>query len=397
MTSLTRQFFFRALTPKGGKAFGVRSAEDESRLAEDLRREQMLLLAAWPLPGRPQPVPLLGLKDEAALNDQLAVLLNRGVPLVEALEVASSVVSEACRARVNRLRELVAAGDSFARACEKVGGFDAVTTAVYRSAERSGDLAGAAQRIAKAARRRLKVRGKAVTVLIYPAVVLVLSMTIFAGILVFIVPMIAPQVRQLGGRVNAFSSFIFALGEGLRANIGLAFIALGLLVVVVFVSRERLGAWLGAVARRLPAVASLLITVEMARFFSVMGAMTRSGVPLADALSTAGGVISNPALREELGSLQRGLVEGGSWRSLVERVVTLPLATRRLLVAAERGGDLDAAFDNLAEDLADDVDTRSTRLLSFLELGSILLIFALIAPLIVAVALPLLTARIGEP
>jgi len=396
MTALTRQFFFRALTPKGAKAFGLRSAENEARLAEDLRREQMLLLAAWPLPGKPQPVRTLSLKDEAALNDQLAVLLNRGVPLVEALEVASTVVSEPCRPRVMRLRELVAAGDSFARACEKVGGFDAVTISVYRSAERSGDLAGAAQRIAKSARRRLKIRGKAVTVLIYPVVVLALSAVIFAGILVFVVPMIAPQVRQLGGEVNRFSSLIFAMGEGLRANLGIAFLVLALLGIGAFVLRERVGGLVAAAARRLPAVASLFLSVEMARFFSVMGAMTRSGVPLADALSTASGVISNPTLRDQLIGLQRGLVEGGVWRTLVEKVTALPLATRRLLVAAERGGDLDATFDNLAEDLSDEVETRSTRLLAFLELGSILFIFLLIAPLIVAVALPLLTARIGN-
>lgn len=395
MTALTRQFFFRALTPKGGKAFGLRTAESEARLAEDLRREQMLLLGAWPLPGKPQPVRTLKLSDEAALNDQLGSLLNRGVPLVEALEVASSVVGDSTRPRVMRLRELVAAGDSFARACEKVGGFDAVTTAVYRAAERSGDLAGAAQRIAKSARRRLKIRGKAVTVLIYPAVVLALSAIIFAGILIFVVPMIAPQVRQLGGDVNRFSALIFAMGEGLRANLGIAFLVLALMVVGIVLLRERIGALIAAIARRLPAVATLFLSVEMARFFSVMGAMTRSGVPLADALSTASGVISNPVLRNQLIDLQRGLVEGGVWRTLVEKVTTLPLATRRLLVAAERGGDLDTAFDNLAEDLSDDVETRSTRLLAFLELGSILFIFLLIAPLIVAVALPLLTARIG--
>lgn len=395
MTALTRQFFFRALTPKGAKAYGLRSAENEARLAEDLRREQMLLLGAWPLPGKPQAVKTLGLKDEAAFNEQLAVLLNRGVPLVEALEVAASVVGESLRPRIMRLRELVAAGDSFARACEKVGGFDAVTASVYRSAERSGDLSGAAQRIAKAARRRLKIRGKAVTVLIYPAVVLLLSMVIFAGILVFVVPMIAPQVRQLGGRVNRFSSLIFTMGEGLNANLGLAALVVAMLAVGAFLLRERIVAAIYSGARRLPAFASLLLSVEMSRFFSVMGAMTKSGVPLADALSTSTGVISNPTLRSQLVDLQRGLVEGAAWRTLVERVTALPLATRRLLIAAERGGDLDAAFDNLADDLSDEVETRSTRLLAFLELGSILFIFLLIAPLIVAVALPLLTARIG--
>jgi general secretion pathway protein F len=289
----------------------------------------------------------------------------------------------------------VAAGDSFSDACLKTGGFDAVTIAVYRSAERTGDVAAAAKRLAVSAKRRLGIRGKAITVMIYPLVVFCISMVVFSGLLVFLVPMIAKQLRQMGTTTNAFSRIVFGTGEWLHAHLGLTAGVAAVLAVAAVVLRRRAAAGALGLLMRLPAVARLILTVELTRFFSVMAAMVKSGVPLADALATAAGVISSPRLRDQLGAVQKGLVEGGLWRTLVEKAEALPLATRRLLIAAEKAGDLDSAFDGLSGDMADEVEVRSARLLALLEPAAILLMFALIGPLILAIAIPLMTFRSG--
>ncbi|HVZ93353.1 MAG TPA: type II secretion system F family protein [Phycisphaerales bacterium] len=387
------QFFFQAMTPTGGKKFGLRAALDETKLGDDLRREQLLLLKAWRVPIGSPGEERIALTDQAALNEQLALLLSRGVPLVEALEVAASVVTDRMKAKVERMREQVGAGASYSRACEMVGGFDAVSVAVYRAAERTGDLAGAANRLAQSAKRRLAIAGKTLTVLIYPAAVCTIAVLAFLGLLVFVVPQLAEQIKQIAPKINAFSAFVFATGTWMRGHLLLTVaIFLGVIVTVMFMRRYVFDAFI-AVARKIPAIKNLLLTIEMARFFSVMAAMTRTGVPLADALATATGVITNPTLRDQFVKLQKGLVEGGLFRTLVERVEELPLSTRRLLIAAERGGDLETAFDSLSGDLSNEVDTRAGRLTALLEPLLICLMFALIAPLILAIAIPMMTAR----
>lgn len=381
------------MNPTGGRMVGFRAAADVAALQEELRREQLLLLKAWKLPLGAAGTTMLPLKDDALLNEQLNILLSRGVPLVEALEVASSVVSPASKARIERLRENVAAGASFSDACMKTGGFDIVTSAVYRSAERTGDLAGAAQRLAQAARRRLAIRGKALTVLIYPAAVMLIAAGVFFVLLVWLVPMMAGQMRQMRVTLNPFSRIVFATGEWMSSHLPLSLALIGAVVFGAIIFRMAIWGVIQRVLAKIPAAARLMITSEMARFFSVMAAMTRSGVPLADALSTSVAVISDDKLRKQLQQLQKGLVDGGVWRYLIEKVDALPLATRRLLVAAERAGDLDSAFDTLASDMAMEVDQRASRLLAMLEPAVIVLMFALIGPLILAIAIPMLTFR----
>ncbi len=393
----TQTYFFQAMKPTGGKTMGLRAAGDEAKLAEELRREDLLLLKAWRVPVGSSAPAKIPLKDEAELNDQLRILLSRGVPLTEALEVAATVVGPASRARVNRMKELVSGGASFADACAQVGGFEPVTIAVYRSAERTGDLTGAAERLSKSARRRLSISGKAVTVMIYPAVIVTIALLMFCFLLIFIVPKMAQTVRPLiesnGGKLPWFSAVVFNVGEWLNAHLMLSLlIGMGLLCGAIIIWR-RVVKGISFIGRKFPAVANLLLTVEMTRFFSVMGAMTKTGVPLADALAGATGVISSTKLREQLNTLQRNLVEGGLLRTLIEKVDALPLSTRRLLIAAERSGDLDSAFDSLAGEMADEVDKKSARLLALLEPMMIVAMFLLLGPLIIAIAIPLISAR----
>ncbi|TVQ81629.1 MAG: hypothetical protein EA380_01215 [Phycisphaeraceae bacterium] len=388
-----RQFLYRAMTMTGRPRLGLRHAKDQTTLADDLRRRDLLLLHAWTLPiggGADAKVPL---KDEAALNEQIHVLQGRGVPLVETLEVASTVVSSNSRMRIERLRELVGAGSSFAQACEQVGGFDDVTIAVYRSAERTGDLSGAAHRLAQAARRRLSIAGKAGTVLIYPSIVLSIAVVLISILLVVVVPMLASQFAAMNAELPWYSQIVFNLGVGLRENGRLVLLLIAAILVAILVGWRWVVRTLAMIGRKLPAIRALLLATEMTRFFSVMAAMTKSGVTLAEALGTATGTISDPRLREQLAHLRKRLIEGGILRQLIEQVDALPLATRRLMIAAERGGDLDSAFDALAQDAAEEVERRSSRLLALLEPAAILVTFGLLAPIIISIAAATFAAR----
>ncbi|MBL0921317.1 MAG: type II secretion system F family protein [Phycisphaerales bacterium] len=390
-------FLFVAVNAAGGKKLGMRAAVTEAALQDSLRRDRLLLLRAWRAPqwAAPADVVNLPLKDQTSLNEQLAALLKRGVPLVDALSVAASVVSPKARAKATRLRELVSAGASFSSACEQVGGFDAVSVAVYRAAERTGDLGDAAMRLAGAARRRLAIGQKAVTLMIYPAVVLAISVIVSAVMLIVVVPLIGKALQDAEIDLPWYSQIVIGTGQWMRAN--LAIVGGGALAVVagLIFGRKFIVAIVLSAARRLPAIARLQTAIEAARFFAIMGALTRTGVPVADALAVSSGTVSAPLLREQLETMRRRLVEGGLFRNLIEEVDELPLATRRLLVAAERSGDLETAFDGMAEDMGDEVARRSDRLMALLEPLLIVVMFSVIGTLLVSIMLPMMSAMRG--
>ncbi len=387
-------FLYLAAKPAGGRSLGVRQAPSERALAAGLGRDRLLLLRAWRIPGWAAKPAGLGLRDQATLNDTLGQLVTRGVPLVEALEVTASAVRPEAKTLVLRMRELVAGGASFSDACAKTRAFDHVTIAVYRGAERTGDLGGACQQLARTARRQLQVSGKAATLMAYPAIVLTICLLVTTMMIVFIVPRIGEALEQAGADIPLVTKVLVVAGEAISSNwlLALTIVLVGLFAIVLL--RKGIARAMWSVARRLPGMRELILAQESARFFSVMAAMTRSGVTIADALGVAYRVVSHPTMRRELASLQRKLVAGGVLARLIEGVKTLPLATRRLLIAAERSGDMERAFDGLATDMADEVETRAQRLLAMLEPALIVMMFAIIGSIVLAIMIPMLTLTV---
>lgn len=394
-------FYYTAMKASGSKAFGIKTVDSREALADLLKADGMLLLSASKLPftlgsatsASQASTKRIPLKDEFALNEQLSVLLERGVPLIESLDVARGVVSKKTSPLIEQLREKVVAGTSFADACDRSRRFDNVAVGVYRAAERSGDLAGAADKLAIAAKRRLAIRNKALTVTIYPSFILSIAALVLGGVLILLVPSLAEQFSQTTADLPWLSRAVFDGSLFLRDNLPAIFLVVLALIIVAATSRSALSSTALAVAMKLKPTRDLFRAAELSRFFAILAAMTRTGVPLADALSSANAALAEPKLRKQMDTLRDQLVQGSAFARIVDDVDLLPIETRKLLIAAERSGDLDTAFDALAERLADNVDTASARLLALLEPAIFLLIFVVLAPIILGISTALMSMR----
>lgn len=389
-------FLFVAAKVDGKKKLGVRPAMDEGVLARDLSKQKLVLIRSWRVPGwlagkTDKP---LSLKDQAEMTVQLSQLLSRGVPLVETLEVTAQAVSNKARPRVEQLRELVRQGKSFSDASRETGAFDDATAAVFGAAEKTGDLDGAADQLARNARRRIKIRETAQTLLFYPLIVLTISMMVGVFMLVFVVPQVAEAMRSAMGEGRDLPWATMTLASaGLWVRANWLIVLVGVLVVVagLLMLRDRISEMGRKVSHVVPVLKDVTLAQELARFFSVMAALSTGGVPLADALGVANETVHHKKLRTQLDTLRKSLIEGGVLRVLIDRVDAFPIGTRRLLIAADRAGNLDTAFESLAEDHTEQVERVSGRLLAVLEPLLIVAIFIVIGGMILAIMAPMLS------
>lgn len=394
-----KQFVFTAVTADGARRRGLRAAAGREELADALGEDNLLLLRAWALPawaaggGGTR----LALGDTLALNEQLALLVSRGVPLVEALEVAESVVRPRAQRTVRALREKVAAGESFADACAETGGFDEVAVAVYRAAERSGDLAPAAKRLAESAKRRASVASRATTLLLYPAFVAVIGVAVLTLMLLVVVPTLGKALTEANAQLPGYSQVVIGAGLWGRSHLLLVTLIVGAVLIGVIAGRRRVIPLAGALLLKIPVVERAALASECASLFAVLAAMSRSGVPLADALAVSAQTVGHRRLRDQLGALQRGLVDGGVFATLAERVTALPLATRKLLTAADRAGDLEPTFESLTQEYAERSEETSSRLLALLGPAILVVVFLFVGAIVLALMIPLmnLSSAIG--
>lgn len=394
-TSTSQSFFYIASKPAGGKAMGIRSARSKRALAEYLRKDKQTLVRTWNLPNWMSNEQDMSLKDHANFDAQIAQLVSRGVPLTEALDIAATVVSKGNTQRIERLGNLVSQGTSFADSCKQVGSFDSVTIAVYKAAEKTGDLAGASDQLAKGARRRMEVSGKAATLMIYPAIVLSIAFVAALVMLTLVVPTIGNAMTKSGIAIPLFTQILVSIGNFLVANILPFAGGFVLALVCALLFRATLAKLAIKATRNAPFVRDVVMEQELTRFFSVMSSMTRSGIPLADAIQVSSAVISHPTLNSDLQKMRQRLVEGGIFSSLISQIESLPVPTRRLLVAADQAGDLESAFDALAKDHAQEVEKKTDRLMAILEPLLIVILFLIVGTMILAIMLPMINMTSG--
>lgn len=397
-------FLYLATRPEGGYRMGVVRGKDERHATSQLRKQRLTPVRTVGIPaafGRIDSGGEVPLKAQAELHLQLSQLTGRGVPLVEALDVVTESVTGHAQVCVQRVREMVSSGTGFAEACRKTQLFDVVTTAVYASAERTGDLAGAAKQLATTTRRQLALRGKVATLLMYPAVVASISLIVALFLLTYIVPKVGrtleSQLQSAGQGLPWYTQVLMVCGEFIRDNWLFFLIGVAILSVLGIVMRVRVTKFFQALMHKIPVLKDVVLAQESARFFTVMAAMTRSGINLADALAVGANAINHKLLRHQLNTLRTKLIEGGVLRYLIDGVTALPIGTRKLMIAAERSGDLEQAFDTLGQDMAEELDRRTARLLALIEPGLIVMMAVLIGGMLLAIMVPMLTiaSRMG--
>jgi general secretion pathway protein F len=241
-------------------------------------------------------------------------------------------------------------------------------------------------------RRQLQIQGKVATLMIYPAIVMFISLAVVLFMLTQVVPRVGDALKQMTGSVPMVTGLMMAVGEFLRDYFLLVVLAVLVVVAFLVAIRKTLVVLFWRFSRRIPIFRDVVLAQESARFFTVMAAMTRSGIVLADALGVAVNALGHPVLKKQLSTLRTRLIEGGVLRALINDVDALPIGTRRLLIAAERAGDLESAFETLADDMTEELDRKSSRLLAALEPLIIVAMFAVIGSMVLAIMIPMIRA-----
>ncbi|MFN5944235.1 MAG: type II secretion system F family protein [Phycisphaerae bacterium] len=395
MATAASSFLYVATRPEGGYRVGTLQGKDERHVVAQLRKQRLVPVRTVELPKWAAGSGKVALKDQGEIHQQLAQLLSRGVPLVEALEVVEQSVSGGTQPRVTKVKEMVSAGAAFSSACAATKLFDDVTNAVYAAAEKTGDLAGAAAQLNQSARRQLAIRGKVATLMAYPSMVLMISVGASLVLLTYVVPKVGTtlqeQLAATGGELPLYTRILMTVGIFIRDNWMWVLLGTVAAIVAIVIFRAKVLLFLQGMLRRLPVMKDVVLAQESARFFTVMSAMSRTGIPLADSLGVAIPSVQHVVLRQQLMTLRTRLIEGGVLRHLIDKVTALPVGTRRLMIAAERSGDLQQAFETLGKDMEEELDRRTSRLLAVLEPGLIVLMAVLIGGLILSIMIPLLT------
>jgi general secretion pathway protein F len=285
----------------------------------------------------------------ALFSQELRVLINAGLPLVEAVEtLAQKERRDDFKAVLERLAAVMREGQPLSAALQEFPQtFSPLYVATIRASEKTSDLPDALARYVAYAGQLEAIRKRVVNASIYPMLLLVVGGLVSLFLMLYVVPRFGNIYAERGGNLPFFSRVLLTWGQVVDKN---AVVVLGALAAMigfgVYLFRT-FRAQIGNALWRLPGIGEHLKVYQLARFYRTIGMLLRGGMPLVAALDM-GAELLHPLLRERLAMASRAISEGRNVSQSMDAAgLTTPVALRMLAVG-ERGGNMGEMLEQIA-------------------------------------------------
>lgn len=329
----------------------------------------------------------------AGFTRQLGAMLAAGMPIVSCLRALEEQTDhKAFKAVIDQLREALEGGQSLSEVLRQYPAvFDDLYCNMVGGGERSGDLAETMARLASFLEASAKLRRKVKSAMMYPTIVLIMSMLISVGLILFVVPVFGDMFKDFDAELPLPTQFLLDMSAALRGSV---FYIIPVVGVLVYLFRKWKKTENGAYAwdklmLKLPVFGKLNQYVASARFARMLSQMTRSGVPILSALKIVAGSTGNRVAGRVVEEASVAVEKGDPLSAGLLSQPVYPISLVRMLQAGEKTGSVNEMMDSIADYYEDEVDTMLAGLTSLLEPLLMVLLGVIIGGVVISMFLPI--------
>ncbi len=405
-------YSYKALTEEGKTVKGILEGDSERHIRTQLRAKKLkplevasagagtgtdgssgtstsMDISAWSR----RRAAKLSTRDLSLITRQLASLVKSGLPLDEALHATAKQSQKANVKRVVlQVRTKVLEGLSLAQALsDNPVAFDDMYRALVRAGEGSGFLSPVLERLADYTQTSQILQQRIKMAMIYPVVMLVVSLAVIVALMVLVVPKLVKIFEQGKRELPALTEGLIATSSFLM-NYGV-YLLVALFGVYFFIKHlmrdpKRLRAW-HVVQLKLPVIGELVKQINSARFAATLSLLSASGVPLLQALNISGQVMTNKILQEACDTVAASVREGMSLSRAMENTGHFPPLLVQLVASGETNGTLPQQLDNASKDQERELEMMLGVAMGLLEPATIIFMGGAVCVIVLAILTPI--------
>jgi type IV pilus assembly protein PilC len=388
---------YKALYAKQPARLPATASAEKRPGAEKHPAPDMLELADWKSPAsvadsNHSTRQRVRLQDIAEFTAQLSIMVKSGIDAATALGSLASQCQRPALARVLKsVYQAVMSGSTLSDALrrhEKV--FDAAFVATVAAGEASGSLPEVLTQLADMQRRELRNRRTMKALLTYPILLLVVSSSVVAGLVVFVLPRFAGIFEQYEVDLPIVTQMLISLASELRTRWWFWFpLVIGGTVGFVIWRRTAAGR---VMLDKFWVNTAVLKDVTRAKFTGricrLMGMMLANGVPILETLRLTRKAVENSLYRTMLHDMEEAVINGRNLASILTNAEIVPRSARDMLATAESTGNVAEVSQLLGEYYEEEAEARMRQLVGLIEPALTVGMGAVVAVVVLAVMLP---------
>jgi len=397
------QFICRVGTPDGRVLEELITASDETALRSDLGKRGYHLFEAkrqgmapkMGLPallrgGRRGRIPV---QDFLVFNQELAALLKAGLPLLQAIDLMlERLRNPTFRAVLTEVRDQIKSGTDLSEAFAQHGDlFPRLYPSSLKAGEKSGELEAVIRRFVRYMKLVLDARRRVISALTYPAVLVVLSITMIAVMTIYVVPRFMSFFNELDADLPMITQIVLGVSNFMSAN-------WVLMLMMLIGGGLGLRAWgrtdpgrlaIDRLKLRVPVLGPVLHRFALSEFCRSLATLLSGGIPLVPSFEIGIASVGNAFVRSRLEPTVQMVREGRAFHAALEESDIFTEMAIDMVKVGEATGSLDEMLSSVSDFLDEQVETRMQRLLSLVEPLMLVFMGLIIAILLISIYLPM--------
>tara|TARA_B100000674_G_scaffold437882_1_gene399059 strand:+ start:2840 stop:3997 length:1158 start_codon:yes stop_codon:yes gene_type:complete len=334
-------------------------------------------------------------KDLLVFFRQLSVILESGVALAQGMIlIAENMTNAKLAFCVQSIAFRLNAGEELStslRQYPKV--FEPIAIGLIEAGEAGGILEQVLDRIALLLEERAKIKGQIIGALVYPALVLLLSLSVSLGLLIFIVPRFKNMFDSMGAELPALTSFMLDLSNfvtSMTFAVGAPMtIVVGLYLFRGYYSSKKGRLIVDTNVLKIPLFGDLLLRSEMAGMCDTLSTLVNSGIPIVEGIDRCISASSNELIRQTLRQSILLVTQGQELNYSMGRSNVFPKLVISMIKIGEETGQLSFMLEKLAIFYKREVEATVSSLTKAMEPAVIFVVAGIVGTIVVSLYLPM--------
>ncbi len=333
------------------------------------------------------------LQELATFTQQLANLLQSGMPLTVALNSMTHLESKGIPAEVSRgLKQEVSEGRGLSDAMAKQPHiFTDLYINMVRAGEQSGSLVEVLRRMASHFEQFAEVQAKFKSALIYPAMVICVGAGIVAFFMFFMMPKFMEIFNGFGVELPLPTKILMGSSTFV---INYWWLIIGVLIMSVILFKRYQATEDGARQidewkKKAPIVGKVVKLNLFGQFSRTLGTLLQNGVPVLTALKITEQVLPNRLLKEAIAKTRTAVTDGKTLAQPLAQSKVFPQLMVDLVRIGEETGDVPGALNNLADTYESELAIGLRVMTQLIEPLMIIVMAIVVGFLLVSILLPL--------
>jgi type IV pilus assembly protein PilC len=336
----------------------------------------------------------ISLTDQIFLFKYLGLMLKVGTDILKAVDVLmQDYGAGAIKTFLLQSRSNLEKGNPFYITFDqnkKV--FSYVTINLIKAGEKSGTLQETLEKISVNLEKDKDLRGKVISALTYPIILLVMMVGLLFFLMIFLFPKMGASFMQAGLKLPAFTKMLFNVSTYFNSHMVMV-ISLLFLIPILFYAyffKTNIGQkQFNRLIRKVPPIRNFLNKMALQRLTSTLSSLIKAGMPLVESLKVTSEAVGEETFRIALSNVATYLTQGLTIGEAFRQEKAFPKYLSNLLAIGEKAGHIDEILYTLSIFYEKEIEASLKSLVALIEPVMLLLMGGVIGAIAISVILPM--------